>query len=168
MKGLVLVVCVGLLSLTATNSDTRTFKFQGTVTDKTDGGLIEEYFIDVYEGNDVIDSPKSDKKGRFEAHLFGGSEYTIDISLNGYYPKRVVVKTNVPEDIKKLPVFKFEVELIRTSDYEMIERVDPFATSIFDFPYVIFEWDASLDDMGYREAYTKHIKAKYAEVNDVR
>jgi len=168
MKGLVLVICVGILSLTSMNQDTRTFKFQGRVSDHTDGSALEGIFVDVYEGNDVIDSPEADKKGRFEAILFGGGEYTIEIYLDGYYPKRVVVRTNVPEDIKKLTNFDFEVELIRKSDYEMIERVDVFATSIFDFPYVIFEWDEAMDDFGYRVAYTEHIKSKYAEVDKIK
>jgi len=168
MKELALIISVCILSLTAIDKDSRVFKFSGTVTDESDGNVIEGFYIDVYEGNDIVDSPESDKKGRFVAELLAGSEYTLDIYLDGYYPKRIVVRTDVPEEIKKIPVFKFEVELIRKSDFESIEMVDPFATSIFDFPYVIFEWDTELEDFGYREAYTEHIKAKYAEVNDVR
>lgn len=168
MKYLALVICIAIVSLTAVDKESRAFKFSGVVTDQSDGGTLDIYLIDVYEGNDIIDSPEIDKKGRFETYLYAGSEYTLDINLDGYYPKRIVVKVNVPGEIKKIPVFKFEVELIRKSDYESIEMVDPFATSIFDFPYVIFEWDSEIEDFVYRKAYTEHIKSKYAEVNDVR
>ena len=148
--------------------NSRMFKFIGTVTDKTDQKPLEAFIVDVYEGNTIVSSPQAGKKGKFEADLFGSGEYTIDISLKGYYPKRIVVKTNVPEDIKKMTPFKFEIELIRKSDYELIENVDPLATSIFDFPYVMFEYNKKLEDWHYREDYTEHIKEEYAKVGDIR
>jgi hypothetical protein len=144
------------------------FKFQGSITDKTDQKPLNNFVVDVYEGNNIIQSPEADKKGRFEASLFGGGEYIIDIYLDGYYPKRIIVKTDVPAGIKKVPLFKFEAELVRKSDYELIEKVDIFATSIFDFPYVIFEWDAKAEDFGYNKDYTQRIKALYDEVSELR
>ena len=168
MKGIVMTVCVFMIGFSIMAQDTKAFKFIGTVTDKTDQSPLEDYIVDVYEGNTIVSSPEVGKKGKFEAELFGSSKYTIDISMEGYYPKRVVVDTDVPADIKKMTPFKFEIELIRKSEYELIENVDPFATSIFDFPYVMFEYNSGFEDWHFREAYTEHIKEEYAKVGDVR
>ena len=148
--------------------DGRIYKIEGTVFDKTDGKPLDGYIVEIYEKNNIVHSPDRGKKGRFEASLSGGTEYTFDISLNGYYPKRIVFKATAPGDVKKIPVLKFETELIRKSDYELIEKVDIFSTSIFDLPYVIFEWNNELGEFSYRESYTEHMKQKYAEVSDLR
>ena len=148
--------------------DARLFKFTGSVTDKLDSKELKGFIVDVYEGNDIFQSVEIGKKNQFEVQLMGNREYTIDISLIGYYPKRIVVRTNVPKDIKKLPLLKFEVELIRKSDYTALEMIDPFSTSIFDLPYVVFEYDKAYQDFNFNENYTKHIKEKYAEVDDLR
>lgn len=150
------------------SQDSRLFKFAGSVTDKSDSKPLEGFLVDVYEGNDIFQSVEVGKKNQFEVQLMGGREYTIDISMVGYYPKRVVVRTNVPKEIKKLPLLKFEVEMIRKSDYTALESIDPFSTSIFDLPYVVFEYDKNVEDFNYRESYTEHIKEKYAEVDDLR
>ena len=63
-----------------------------------DGEPLEDYIVEIYEGNDIVHSPETGKKGRFEASLTAGSEYTIDISMNGYFPKRVVARTTVPAE----------------------------------------------------------------------
>lgn len=148
--------------------DTRTYKIEGTVYDKTDSKALDGYIVEIFEHNVIVHSPDRGKKGKFEASLNGGTEYTFDISLDGYYPKRLVFRANAPAEIKKIPVLKFETELVRKSDFELIEKVDPFATSIFDFPYAIFEWNEELEEFSYREVYTEHMKEKYAEVSDLR
>jgi len=168
MKGLVAICLMGFITYSAIAQDSRMFTFQGTVYDESTEKPLEAFLVDVYEGNNIISSPEVGKKGKFEADLFGSGKYIIDISLDGYYPKRVVVNTNVPDDVKKAPAFKFEVQLIRKSDYELIEKVDIFSTSIFDFPYVMFEWNKSIEDWDYRKAYTEHIKEEYAKVGDFR
>ena len=168
MKGFAMMLLAIGVSLSVKAQDSRMFKFQGVVYDESTEKPVEGFIVDVYSGNDIFASPETGKKGKFETELFGGETYTIDISLSGYYPKRVVVHTNAPEDVKKLPPFKFEVQMIRKAEYELIEKVDPFATSIFDFPYVIFEWDKSLEDWNYRKEYTEHIKDEYAKVGDLR
>lgn len=168
MKKVGLILCLGLLGSFALAQDSRLFEFEGTVYDKTDEKEIETYIVEVYSGNDLIQSPEVDKKGRFTAELFGSGSYIIDISSSGYYPKRIIVHTDIPADVKKLKTFEFEVQLIRRDEYVDIESADAFATSIFDMPYVIFEWDSAIEDLNYRASYTEHIKEKYAEVEDLR
>ncbi len=167
MRKLMMIVLIGSVFLGAKGDDLRAFKFEGKVSDRSSGNPLEGYVVEVYEGNKVVQTPEVSKKGEFSTELFAGSWYTIDVSLEGYYPKRVVVHTNVPEEIKKVPTFKFELELIHTSEYDFLENQDPLATSIFDFPYVIFEWDTDMEDFNYRRAYTEHIKEKYAEVDGI-
>lgn len=152
----------------AVAQDTRTFTFKGTVYDKSTEKPLEKYLVDVYEGNTIIQSVACGKKGRFEVDLFGGGEYIIDIYQEGYYPKRVLVRTNIPKDIKHLADFKFDVDLIPTSDYDELEEKDPFATSVFDFPYVIFEFDKDLNDLNYRKAHNDIMKDKYSNVHTLK
>ncbi|MEQ8323122.1 MAG: hypothetical protein RIC15_08995 [Vicingaceae bacterium] len=148
--------------------DERTFKFSGAVTDRTNKEVILNFMVEVFEGGEHVNTITEEKKGVFQMELQGSSEYMIEISKVGYYPKRALILTNVPLDIKKLPAFKFEMELIRQEEYEDLEKVDPFATSIFDFPYVIFEYDPSLEDLNYRSEYTNSIKKQYQAVDDLR
>lgn len=169
MKSLLSIIFMSaLLFPDLYSQDTRLFKFEGSVTDKSDGKPLEGFIVDVFEGNDIFQSVEVGKKNHFEVQLIGSREFTIDISLVGYYPKRIVVRTDVPKDIKKLPLLKFEVEMIRKSDYLALEMIDPFSTSIFDLPYVVFEFDKTEEDFNYKKKYTDHIKEKYAEVDDLR
>ncbi len=168
MKYLVILYFFSLVSLNLFSQDSREFTFTGSITDKTDEKAIEDFMVDVYVGNEIVQSVQSEKKGKFSVELNGGSSYTIEISKEGYYPKRAIAITNIPEDVKKLPEFKFEMQLIRLGEYTDIESVDPFSTSIFDFPYVIFEYDKKLEDLNYRKEYTEHIKDQYKAVNELR
>jgi hypothetical protein len=168
MKKIVALLVLSVFSGFLYSQDTREFKFTGTITDKTDGKPVSDYMVDVFKGNDIIQSLPSGKKGVFKVILTGGSSYVLEITKEGYYPKRAIAITNVPEDLKKLPEFKFEMELIRTSEYESLNNMDPFATSIFDFPYVIFEYDMKISDLNFRKEYTDHIKDQYQAVDDLR
>ena len=158
-----------LLVATFVNAqDMRNFSFSGVVTDKTDERPIEDFIVDVYQGNEIINTIASGKKGKFSVDVFGGSEYTVEIFKEGYFPKRAILRTNVPEDIKKLDALKFDMQLVRISDYEELEAMDPFSTSIFDFPYVIFEYDKALKDFNYKKSYTDHVKEQFDAVADLR
>ena len=168
MKTFAVLLTFIFLSLSLLAQDSREFKFSGTITDRTDGKPIADYMVDVFKGNTLIKSIPSEKKGRFTVILEGSETYLIEISREAYYPKRAMILTNIPTDVKKLPEFKFEMELIRTDEYIDLEEVDPYATSIFDFPYVIFEYDASISDLNYRKEYTEHIKDEYQAVEDLR
>ena len=168
MKKTALILILCALSGYLIAQDSREFSFTGTISDKTNKKPMADYMVDVFQGNDIIRSIPSGKKGRFSISLLGGSSYVVEITKDGYYPKRAIIITNIPEGIKKLSEFKFEMELIRKSDFEDLERVDPFATSIFDFPYVIFEYDRKISDLNYRKSYTEHIKDQYQAVEDLR
>ena len=168
MKKTALILTFCFLTGLVIAQDSREYKFTGTVTDRTDEKPIVDFIVDVFEGNDIIRTVSSEKKGRFSMELPGGGTYLLEISKEGYYPKRAMIITNVPADIKKLSEFKFEMELIPNSEFEDLENVDPFATSIFDFPYVIFEYDIKISDLNYRKSYTDHIKDQYQAVEDLR
>lgn len=168
MKKTFLFIALVILSRLALGQDDRVFKFRGSITDKTDGKAIVDFMVDVFEGGTLVQTVASHKKGQFDMDLNGASKYTIEISKSGYYPKRAIIITDVPADIRKLPLFKFEMELIRHEEYADLESLDPFSTSIFDFPYVIFEYDASVQDLNYRKDYTDYIKDQYKAVEDLR
>ena len=163
--GLILLLFITVSSM---SQDIRSFTLTGVVSDKTDQKPIEDYIVDVYQGNKIIHTVSSGKKGKFSVDVFGSSQYTIEIFKEGYYPKRAIFITNVPEKIKKLSDLEFDAELIRIEDYKDLEAVDIFSTSIFDFPYVIFEYDKSSEDFYYRKAYTDHIKDQYESIADLR
>lgn len=148
--------------------DDRSIRIICTVFDKSNGKILEGYIVEIYDGNSIVHSPQIEKKGKTESNLPAGINYTFEVSMVGYYPKRFIVMGEVPAEIKKIPTLEFEAELLRKSDYEVIEKADIFATSVFDMPYVIFEWDGEMEEFNYRKAYTDHIKAKYEEVSDLR
>ena len=168
MRALLITFILFLEVFALSAQDDRQFKFSGSITDRTDNKAVSDFMVDVFEEGRLVQTIASHKKGQFQMELPGGSKYSIEITKAGYYPKRAIIITDVPDDIKKLPLFKFEMEMIRHEEYEALEALDPFATSIFDFPYVIFEYDAALQDLNYRKEYTNYIKDQYEAVDDLR
>lgn len=137
------------------------YDFQGTVYDKVTGEIIEGYEVEVYQGNSLFESLLSEKKGRFNSSLYAMDQYVIVVQKEGYYSKRIIVNTSVPEGVKKLPEFKFDLQLISLDEFEEVEKAGGFGTSILDMPYVIFQYDEEYEDFGYIEEYTENMKAQY-------
>ncbi len=79
MKYLVILYFFSLVSLNLFSQDSREFTFTGSITDKTDEKAIEDFMVDVYVGNEIVQSVQSEKKGKFSVELNGGSSYTIEI-----------------------------------------------------------------------------------------
>jgi hypothetical protein len=131
------------------------YKFIGIVSSQE--VAIEEAEIRVFEDNEVLQTLYTDKKGKFEIVLLKGSVFTVEVSKSGFYTKRLVFSTVVENGVKKLAPLKFDVEMIDEAVYRTTEKENPEATSILDFPSVIFEYDSDLGDFNYREAYSKHI-----------
>jgi hypothetical protein len=138
------------------------YKFIGVVSSQET--IIEEAEVRVFEDNEVLQTLYTDKKGKFELLLLKGGVFTVEVSKPGYYTKRLVFSTIVEDGVKKLPALKFDVEMINEEVYKEVEATSPAATSILDFPSVIFEYDSELGDFNYREAYSQHIMEEIKKI----
>ena len=147
----------------ATLSEVISFEFNGTVSLADEP--LEDVEVRIFEGNEVFSTIYSDKKGRFDFELLKGSEYTLELSKEGYITKRMIIKTNVEDEVKKLPKLKFEVALVEDSRYAEAIENDPESAGILDFPSAIIEYSKALGDFDYRMEYTEHILEKVEEID---
>ena len=152
---IIILLLSGLYNFSYSQKDEVLYKFVITVSSQEDP--IPEAEVRVFDKNEVLSTTYSDKKGKFEVLLLKDSKFTVEISKEGYYPKRILFITEVTPGVGKLPALKLEAELISLEVYKDIESTTPEATSILDFPSFIIEYDDDLDDFTYREAYYRHI-----------
>jgi len=158
------ILTIFILTLTSAKMpDVISFEFNGTVS--TAEEALEGVEVRIFEGNEVLSTIYSDKKGRFEFELLKGSDYTLEFSKDGYVTKRMIVRTNVEEGVKKLPKLKFEIALVDKARYADAIENYPESASILDFPSAIIEYSKALGDFDYRMKYTEHILEKVKEID---
>jgi hypothetical protein len=91
----------------------------------------------------------------FTFSLLGNSNYSIEVSKEGYISRLVSINTTLPDDVvikgNKF-VFEFEVELQKN-----IKANDDF---YLDFPIAIISYNSTSGVFENHDDYTKHIKEK--------
>ncbi|MEZ4721170.1 MAG: hypothetical protein R2813_04755 [Flavobacteriales bacterium] len=102
--------------------------------------------IRLYDKNDIIEEiQKAGPSISFE--LQEETIYTIEVELQGFVTKRVMVVTDLLGDVED--VYRFEIRLERQVDYRGIRNADDF----FEYPSAIIEMDTNSGVFNYNETY---------------
>jgi len=118
------------------------------------GNMLKKTKVNVYKGNYLISSEIS-KSNKVKVDLKSDARYTIEVKLDGFITKRVVINTNTYDQEPEESNYKFFVELERTEVYADMPNADQF----FDYPAAIIEFDSELGNFDFNRSYG--ISSKY-------
>ncbi len=72
--------------------------------------------INLYEGNNKVDSKTTGSSGHFSFILDFNKYYSIEFTKSGFVSKRIDFDTEVPEDIKTAYVSEFAMSIVKTCE----------------------------------------------------
>ena len=118
----------------------------GTITHGENA--LEDVNLKLFKANKIIDQAVSKKNGKFKFTLMSGHIYTIELTKQGYYTKRVAVNTKIPTEVDDTYKFLFDLFLDAKED----KVLDKY---LIDYPVVLIEYSSKKDEFTFDKDYTK-------------
>lgn len=128
----------------------------GSVTEE--GKRCQDATVTLYEGNDVINSFKTPRNGRFQLLLHTGKYYTLEVIKEGYVQKRISIDTEMGNRRISVPVYECDLDIIPTSLFKDMDIGD------LDFPMAIVTFDPKTREFTHSELYTSSMRTTYEEL----
>ncbi|MEQ8625277.1 MAG: hypothetical protein RJQ00_09900 [Vicingaceae bacterium] len=119
---------------------------------------VKNVIVKVYSNNKLIKTNHLGSSNRVRTNLPINAELTIEISADGYHPKRFIFNTHVPNDIERIPNYQFDIDIFREDELAGVN------TSILDFPVGIVEYDSRKGEFIRNKKYTKRMKKAYLDL----
>lgn len=132
----------------------RKFKVAGAVYE--DIMPLQGATVKLYKGNSVLETIKTSGNSRFQFTLEANNEYSIRISKDGYYTKRIDFNTSAPDDAILNFTTEFEVGLMKTCD-----GVD---ASILDKPIDIVRYNSNRQAFVSDEGHYQSMRNKLTQL----
>jgi len=158
-----LFICLSLLLIVfsidakAFNSlSIKGFPILGIVTEE--GKKCKDAYVEVYDGNLVVQEFQTPANGRFNLTLELNHYYTVKISKAGMVPKILSIDTRVKSRRISVPVYECDIDLIPSSLFTGMN------TSILDFPMAIVRYNRRKGEFIHNEDYTAHMRSAYDEL----
>jgi hypothetical protein len=146
----ILVFC-SIIQLKANKRDS--IELTGSIYN--DEEKVKDVIIKIYDGNSLFKRIKVGSSNRFKTYLPVNKYLTIQIEAPNFHEKRFTFDTHLPEDIKKIPSYYFDMDLFKE---EELEGVNP---SILDFPAGLVYYDEKKKKFLHHKDYTKKMKKEY-------
>ena len=118
----------------------------GTITHGED--VLAGVTIDLYEGNNVIESTVTKKNGKFKYKLNNDHIYTIDLIKEGYFTKRISINTALPDGDDNFYDFDFDIDLESTKDKN-------YDAQLAEYPSALIAYDRRKKEFGFDKNYTR-------------
>lgn len=109
---------------------------------------LEGVVVELYEGNRVVDSFETKKNGKFKFKLYSQQIYTIQLSKQGYYVKRISVNTKVPAEVEDSYRFDFDINMDSKEE-------KTFDTYLVEYPSALISFIAKRDEFSFDKSYTR-------------
>lgn len=125
----------------------------GSVTEE--GKHCAEATITLYEDNEVINTFKTPRNGRFQLLLHTDKYYTLEVTKQGYVQKRISIDTNMGNRQISVPVYECDLDIIPDNLFRGIDIGD------LDFPMAIVSFKPKTHDFAHNEIYTSTMRTTY-------
>lgn len=132
-------------------------KLQGQIFQKYN--LIDDVQIQLYSGDTLLQTKKSNGKGKFKIKLESNKNYRLVFSKANYLSKTIVVLA-VKEDTK-IPTFKFDMELEKEREFRYVD------TSELDDPVAMLFFNKKKGELDWDRNHTFKIHQEIAELKDL-
>ncbi len=124
---------------------------------------IKNAEIKIYDGNEVVETVKTDSEGRFSTKLKQNKQYTIEVSKNNYVSKKISISTKTSAQIERTKVFAFRLNIRKNKEID--EKAED---SVLDFPFALVNYNDQLGYFQYDVKYTRDIKFEESNVYATR
>lgn len=123
-----------------------------------DKDRVKNVVIKIYENNILFRKIQVKSSNRFTTNLPVNKKLTIEISGEGYFPKRFIFDTTVPDDLKIIPNYQFDIDIFKEEELEGVN------TSFLDFPVGLVSYDQRKEAFIRNKKYTKQMKKAYLKL----
>lgn len=134
------------------SADFKVLTIGGKITDHEDKKM-KKVIVELFEENKVVDSYKTKGNGKFGFELMNDKIYTLQLSKDGFYIKRITINTSLPDGVKEEFFFDFDIGLVP----ELEEDVKAKDESLYDFPSAIIHFDDRKKEFHFDKNYTRDL-----------
>jgi len=152
----ILFVCLLVNPLFSEEKDSVLLK--GMVYNNKD--RVKNVVVKIYEDNNLLKEIHVKSTNRFKTYLPVNKKLTIAITAEEYFPKRFIFDTSMPEEIKKVPDYEFDIDIFK------LEELEGVNTSFLDFPVGIVTYNERKGEFLRNKKYTKQMKKAYLKLWD--
>lgn len=130
------------------SSDEYRLSVGGRITDGEN--KLEGCQIVAYRENERLDTIRTGKNGRFDLFLKLNESYSLEFSMPGFVPKRIVIDTHadVPEEHLLTVPLVMDISMLEVAKYQGVD------TDVLDFPFAIVRYDKRVDAFVQDQDYT--------------
>tara|TARA_R110002096_G_scaffold72174_4_gene172198 strand:+ start:47328 stop:47852 length:525 start_codon:yes stop_codon:yes gene_type:complete len=119
---------------------------------------VKNVVINIYNKNKLWKTVYVKSSNRFKTNLPLNETMTIEITAEKFYPKRFIFDTSVPNDLKSVPNYDFDIDIFSEKELEGVN------TSFLDFPVGIVTYDPKKKEFERDIKYTKKMKKAYLKL----
>jgi len=123
-----------------------------------DKDQVKGTVINIYDENKLIKVIKVERSNRFKTNLPINAVLTIEITAPEFHTKRFIFDTNLPEDVKNVPDFDFDMDIFSKEEMANVN------TSLLDFPVGLVDYNERKKKFIRNVEYTKKMKARYLKL----
>lgn len=156
----VLTVCLVLIALfvqlDSFAGPRDSVKLKGMIFNNT--SKIKGVVVNIYDHNKLIKNIHVKSSNRFLTNLPVNTLLTIEIKAPDYHTKRFIFDTKIPNNLKTVPKYEFDIDIFKESELSGIN------TSFLDFPVGLVSYDKKKKVFHRNKKYTKRMKKAYLKL----
>lgn len=119
---------------------------------------VKDLVINIYNENAFLRAIPIRSAHHFRFYLPKNMLLTIEITAPGFHTKRFIFDTNVPDELKQMPNYDFDMDIFSEAELAGVN------TSLLDFPSGIVRYNEKKGIFEHDKAYTKRIKKQYFQL----
>lgn len=131
-------------------------QLKGTIFNNS--SKIKDVIVNIYDHNKLIKNIHVKSSNRFVTNLPINTLLTIEVKAPDYHIKRFMFDSNVPNNIKSIPKYEFDIDIFKESELSGIN------TSFLDFPVGLVSYDRKKKVFIRNKQYTKRMKKAYLKL----
>lgn len=130
------------------------FKVYGNISHHDE--MLDAAKIELFDGDDLINTYSTNKKGHFEIHLLEDKNYTLKVEKENFITKKIEINTMMlkhHEPHKKEHQLHFNCHMERFPKNATLEEMKEL-----DHPFAILNYDQESRNFEWDERYTKRME----------
>lgn len=150
------LIVLGLLTIPALAQEGEDDSFEALTVEATvtyENVPLEGVKVQLFEGNTPVVEHVTKKNGKLKYTLYNNRIYTLQLTAQGYYPKRISISTRVPEYYDDHEKFGFEIGMVAKGGEEIEDE------GLLEYPSALIGYHPKYNKFYYDTDYDRQLKA---------